>query len=106
MIKNIPVVFGGDIAFVKLFSGVRNEGDLSCSLDSCCQLSLMISAAARNAAGQDLSALGHALSELSNVLVINEFGSVNAELAYLFSGTLNGMSGSFKLFSHDTEPPL
>ena len=67
----------------------------------------MTSAAACYSSGKDLSALSHVLSELGNVLVIDEFGTVNAELANLFSGALNCVSRSIKLFSHgDTEPPL
>ena len=79
---------------------------MTSTLDGDGQCALMVSAGAGHTAGNDLSTLGHVLSELSNVLVINEFRTINAELANLFSGALNCVSRSIKLFSHDTEPPL
>ena len=81
---------------------VRNECELSCSLDSCGKLSLVISAAACYSSGQDLCALCHKLLEFSYIFVIDELTSVSAELANLFAGALDGVRSSFGSFSHDT----
>ncbi len=63
----------------------------------------MIRTAACYTAGEYLGTLCHALLELSYVLIIDEFCSVRAELAYFLSAALNGACRSFAnffLFSH------
>ena len=67
----------------ELVSGIGDESDLSCSLDSCCKRSLVISAAACYSSGKDLSALGDILSQASDVLVIDLVDMIRAELADL-----------------------
>ena len=86
---------------VKLVGRVRQQCAEPCSLDGLGELTLMIGAGAGNSAGQDLGTLGHALAELSGVLIINGLCSVNAEHANLLAGSLGGsVIGSF----HDNSP--
>lgn len=50
---------------------------MSCSLDSNCKLSLMESASSSNTSWKNLSSFGHALSELSEIFIIDLFDSVS-----------------------------
>ena len=105
--KTLPCL-QGVFFHMRSIGNIRNKSYLSCSLDSYCKLSLMISAAARNTSGQYLRALCHALLQLSYILVIYELGSVSAELAYLFPAALYRACRSFVdflLFSH-CDPPF
>ena len=68
---------------------------MTSSLDSCRQLSLVICAGAGNTTGENLSSLCHALSELSDILVINFISSVNTEHTNLLAASLHWPSGSF-----------
>lgn len=79
---------------------VRQKSAESCSLDSLGQLTLMISTGAGDTAGQDLCTLGHALSELSGILIINSFSSVNTEHTNLFTRPLGRSVSSL----HDNSP--
>ncbi len=51
--------------------GVRQDCNVSCSLDCCCQLSLMCSAGSRDSSGKDLSSLRDVLPKLGSILVID-----------------------------------
>ena len=61
---------------------VRQERDLTCSLYSLGELTLMHGANTGSAARQDLAALGHEAAELCGVLVIDKGGLINTELAH------------------------
>ena len=52
---------------------------MSCSLDSNCKLSLMESASSGNTSWKNLSSFGHALSELSEIFIIDLFNSVSTD---------------------------
>ena len=69
----------------KLVGHVGKKSHLSSSLDSGGELSLVKSAGAGYASGEDLSSLGDELSELSYVLVIDAVNLVLAEDANLLS---------------------
>ena len=62
-----------------LFAYVWQKCNISCSLYSHCQLTLMISACTGNTSWQNLSSVSHALSESCDILVINFFNSVSTE---------------------------
>lgn len=80
---------------------IRQKSAEACSLDRLSQLALMIGAGAGDTAGKDLRALGHALSELCGILIINRFCSVNAEHTDLFARPLSrSVIGSL----HDNSP--
>jgi hypothetical protein len=62
---------------------VRNQGHRPRTFDGVRQLALMPSAAARDASGDDLSALGDEVAEATDVLVVDEVDLVRAEFADL-----------------------
>ena len=68
---------------------------MSCSLDSNCKLTLVVSTSACNTSWKNLSSLGHALSELSEILVINFLDSVSTEHTNLLAWFLRGTGISF-----------
>mgnify|MGYP006895912707 CR=1 FL=1 len=86
-------------AVYNLVRNVRNKSYLSCLLDSCCKLSLMICAAACYSAGQNLVTLCHALSELSYILIVNEFSSVGTNAQTFFLVRFIGRTVDFSFFS-------
>lgn len=80
---------------------VRNESDLTCTLDSGRQLTLMLCAYARYTAGKYLRPLGNELLELCCVLIVDEINLVGAELADLLASadlTLCGTVGTGSAF--------
>jgi len=58
---------------------VRQESDLTGSLDGNGDLTLMLCAAAGDAAGQDLASLADELSQAGNILIVKLFDLVGAE---------------------------
>lgn len=68
---------------------------MSCSLDSNCELTLVVSASACYTSWKNLSSFGHALSELSEILVINFLDSVSTEHTNLLARLLRGTRISF-----------
>ena len=73
---------------------VRQQGHRASTLDGVGELALMTRAAARDAAGNDLAALGDETAQTTDVLVVNEADLVRAELADLSppeSATLYGL---------------
>ena len=72
---------------------------MTSSLYSSGELSLMISTGTGNSAGKDLSSLGHALSELIDILVIYLFCSVYAEHTNLLAASLYRSGTSFHVQS-------
>lgn len=83
----------------KSVGNVRKKSDVSCSLDSNCKFSLVVCAGTGNSSGKNLGTLGHALSELSSILVIYLLHSVSAELANLLAGSLCASGSSFSILS-------
>jgi len=74
-----------DGIYIILVGHVGKKSHLSSSLDSGGELSLVKSAGAGYASGEDLCSLGNKLSELSNILVINASYLILAEDANLLS---------------------
>ena len=74
---------------------IREQSDVSCSLDRNCQLTLMISTGAGDTAGQDLGSFRHALLELSDILVVDLLYTVYAEHANLLARALGRTRTSF-----------
>ena len=70
----------------------QQQCNVSCSLDCCGQLPLMICTSASNSSRQNLCPFCHALSQLCDVLVINDIYSVYAEHADLFSRSFSAHS--------------
>src|SRR6266446_3963654 len=68
---------------IPLVRHIRNERDLSRALDRSLQLPLVHRARARNAARQNLAALGHEGPDELDVLVVDVVDLVRAELADL-----------------------
>ena len=89
------------LEFYELVADIRKQSDVSCSLDSNCELTLMVSASACYTSGKNLSSLGHALSELSEILIIDLLDSVSTEHTNLLAGLLRrtGISFLFHDFS-------
>ena len=80
--KQAPVSLRELARFIGLSVGdVRQESDLTGSLDSLGELTLMHCAGAGSAAGQDLAALGHEAAERSGILVIDSGSLIYAKLA-------------------------
>lgn len=63
-------------------SAERQQGYIACTLDRCGQHPLMLSAAAGDAAGNDLTALADIFVQLSCILVIDFCSFVYTEAAY------------------------
>ena len=70
-----------------LICGVRQKSNVTCTLDSLGQLTLMSSAGTGHAAGQDLAALGHVLLQLAGIFIVNVCNLIYAECAYLATAT-------------------
>ena len=70
----------------QLFRRIRNECDVSCSLDSYCKLSLMLCASTCDSSGKNLCTLGYKATKLCNILIIYEFNLIGTELADLTYG--------------------
>ena len=64
---------------------VRQQRNDPGTLNSCGQLSLVLRASAGDSSRQDLASLGHVLLQLLDILVIDRFRFICAELAHLFS---------------------
>jgi len=71
--------------FLFLVCNVRKKSDLSCTLDSCVELSLVLRASTGNSSGKDLSALTDELTKLCRILVVDEVYLICTENANLFS---------------------
>jgi len=78
-----------------LVAYIRQQSDMSCSLDGNCQLTLVECTSACHSSGQDLGSFRHALLELVDVLVVNLLYTVNAEHANLLARTLGRTGISF-----------
>ena len=58
---------------------VSKKSDLTCTLDSCGELTLMLSASTCYTAGKDLCSVRSELVKLVYILVIDAFNFINAE---------------------------
>ena len=83
----------------KLVGNVGKKSHLTCSLNSNGELSLMKSASAGNASGEDLSSLRDKLSELCYVLVIDSVYFILAEDANLLSSVHGTEVGALSIVS-------
>jgi len=82
--------------------GVGEKSDVSCTLDSGGQLSLMICAGAGNSAGQDLGTLRNVSAESGDILVVDDFNLIDAEVANLFASlAVHGTGRAFCLFQNE-----
>lgn len=68
-----------------LFSSERQECNVTCTLDSNCHLTLMLSTVARNTTRQNLATLGNVTTQLCYILIINLLYLIYAETANLFT---------------------
>ena len=89
----------------KLVRNVGKKSHLTSSLDSYGELSLVKSAVAGNSSGKDLSSLGHELSELSYILVINSVNLILAEDANLLSSVVLAECGTLSIVSFHCDNP-
>ena len=71
----------GFVISLKSVCHVGHKSDLTCSLDSLGELTLMHSANTGGAARQDLAALGDIAAELCGVLIVDRGCLINTELA-------------------------
>ena len=77
---------------IRSISYIRQQRNVTCSLDSRCKLSLVICTGAGNTSGQYLYPFGHALSELSDIFIVYLFCSVNTEHTNLLTASLHRSS--------------
>ena len=63
---------------------------MTSSLDSLCELSLMVSTSTCYTSWEDLGSLSHALSELCDIFIVDSLCSVYAEHANLLAGLFSG----------------
>jgi len=89
---------------LELVGHVGKKSHLSSSLDSGGELSLVKSAGAGYASGEDLCSLGNELSELCNILVIDCLNLVLAEDANLLS-SVNRAEGALSIVSIHLNSP-
>ena len=68
---------------LKLVNNVRQEGHLTGSLNGLSELTLMHSAGAGSATGQNLATLGHVAAKLCSVFVVDRSALIGTELANL-----------------------
>lgn len=71
---------------ILLFSSIRNERNVSCSLDSYGKLSLVLCAGTGDSSGKNLGTLRNKAAKLSNILIVYEFNLIDTELADFTSG--------------------
>ena len=68
----------------ELVADVRNYSDVTSSLDSLCEFSLMLCAGTCDSSGKNLGSFGEIFVKLYSVLIIDEFNFVSAEVTNLF----------------------
>ncbi len=93
----------------RLVCYVGEKSYLSCALDSCVELSLMLCASSGNSSGKDLSTLADELSELCGILVVDKVNFINAENADFLSSAHHGLCGTRSVFCsviHYIIPPV
>lgn len=73
---------------ISLVADIRQQCNVSCTLDCSCQFTLMECTSASNSAGQNLSTFSHALLELGNVLIVDALYTIYTEHTNLFAGRL------------------
>ena len=83
--------------FSQLVADIRQQCNVSCTLDRCCQFTLMECTSAGNSARQNLCTLSHALLQSCNILIINALYTIHAEHANLFPRSLSAALRSFSL---------
>ena len=79
-----------DILAVKSVCGVGKNSNISCSLDSGGELSLMISAGTGYTAGKDLRSFGSEAAKLCSILVIYGLNLINTKSANLLAALFVG----------------
>lgn len=79
------MMYGKVLTGMNLVGDVGHESDVTSTLDSNSDLSLMLSAGAGDSSGKDLASFGGALFKSLGVLVVYVFDAVSAEYANLFS---------------------
>ena len=84
---------------ISLVADIRQQCNVSCTLDCSCQFTLMECTSASNSAGQNLCTFSHALLELGNVLVVDTLNAIYTEHTNLFAGAFAATLRSFSL--HD-----
>ena len=82
-----------------LVRDVRQQSDLTGTLDGLGQHTLMLGAGTGGALGQDLGTLGHVLTQLCNILVIDIVYLVLAEDANLLSSVIRTKGGTLCIVS-------
>lgn len=88
------------MVFYFLFYCERKQCKLTCSLDSECEISLMLCAVACYAAGKNLSSFGNVLLKCSHIFIIYRFCLLAAEYAdFASSVEASHLSGACSLFA-------
>ena len=67
---------------IELVGYIGQQSNLTSTLDSSCQLTLMLGTGAGGPARQDLAALGEIAAELRSVLIVDMLDFVNTESAH------------------------
>ena len=94
----------GGLKRSKSVGHIGEKRNLSGTLDSLGELTLMHGAGAGSAAGKNLAALGKETAKLRSILIINERGLVSTELANLSAPA--GLRIGIFIESHWVDPPL
>ena len=76
-----------DIRSARSVAAEGQESEVTSTLDSDCQATLMMCTSSRNSSGEDLASFRNKTAKLGNILVIDVIRFVNAEAAY-FSAAL------------------
>lgn len=100
--KKAPFQIGKVLLFfsvskLRLVADIRQQCNVSCTLDGSCQFTLMECTGAGDSAGQNLCTLSHALLELCNILIVDALYAIYTEHANLFAGALATALRSFSL---------
>ena len=86
-----------------------DQGQKTCALDGCSQLSLIAGIGARNTSRNDLAGLGHKVTQGIDILVVNllnAFCGKSADTFTLKQGRLCGTTGTLVLVKFFVESPF
>ena len=102
-LQKAPPFGGAETAlYSKSVACVGKQCDMSCTLDSNCKLTLMMSTCTCYSSGQNLSSFGHIAAKSCYIFIVNSFNLVHAESTNL-SATLTTAAAVilFRSFSHN-----
>ena len=100
------IIFECDDSKSELVADEGEKSDMTGSLDSLGQLSLMLCASACDSAGQNFSSLGSKFSESCNILIIDVFYLFSTENANFFLLSVHANRLLLHFLFHYTKPPI